>query len=117
MSCHDGTIAVGDLTLASKGIDASVAGGNAPAGKLNTGVNYFSPTNMQTNHPIGVPKPSTAVAGFTAFKTVVSTSAVNYDAAGNVQCDSCHNPHDNTYPPFLKVDPVGGAICLTCHDV
>jgi len=116
MSCHDGTVAVGDLSLASKGIDTTVKGGNAPAGNLNQGINYFAPANMQTNHPLGVSKPAT-VAGFTAFKTVVSTSAVNYDGLGNVQCDSCHNPHDNTFPPFLKINPAGGAICLTCHDV
>ncbi len=113
MSCHDGTVALGDLM---NGVDGTVTGPNAPAGKLNTGVNYFNPAQMDSNHPLGVQKPS-AVAGFTGFKTVSPTSAVNYDGAGNVQCGSCHNPHDNTYAPFLKVNNSGGAICLTCHDV
>jgi predicted CXXCH cytochrome family protein len=113
MSCHDGTVALGDLI---KGIDATVTGPNAPAGKLNLGVNYFNPAAMESNHPLGVSKPL-AVPGFTGFKTVSSTSAVNYDASGYVQCDSCHNPHDNTYAPFLKINNAGGAICLTCHDV
>jgi predicted CXXCH cytochrome family protein len=114
MSCHDGTIALGDLL--NKPLDATVAGPNVTAGKLTGGVNLLNPATMQTNHPLGVPKPA-AVTGFTAFKTVPSTSAVNYDSAGNVQCDSCHNPHDNTFGTFLKINPAGGAICFTCHDV
>jgi predicted CXXCH cytochrome family protein len=114
MSCHDGTIALGDLF---KGVDSTVAGTNVVAGKLtSTSVNFINPAAMQTNHPLGVAKPA-AVTGFTAFKTVPSTSAVNYDSQGLVQCDSCHNPHDNTNGTFLKIPPAGGAICLTCHDV
>jgi predicted CXXCH cytochrome family protein len=113
MSCHDGTIAVGDLI---KGLDATAVGPNATAGKLTAGVNFLNPASMQSNHPLGVPKPG-AVAGFTAFKVVPPGNAVNYDSAGNVQCDSCHNPHDNTFGTFLKISPTGGAICLTCHDV
>ena len=113
MSCHDGTVALGDLF---KGVDTTVAGTNVLTGKLNAGVNLLNPATMQTNHPLGVPKPA-AVTGFTAFKTVASTSAVNYDSQGLVQCDSCHNPHDNTFGTFLKINPAGGAICLTCHDV
>jgi len=113
MSCHDGTVALGDLLTGNGG---TVSGTNVTAGKLSGGVNLLSPSAMQSNHPIGVPKPS-AATGFTAFKVVPSSSAVNYDSSGNVQCGSCHNPHDNTYPPFLKINNAGGAICLTCHDV
>jgi predicted CXXCH cytochrome family protein len=114
MSCHDGTIALGDLL--NKPLDATVTGPNATAGKLTAGVNYLNPGAMQSNHPLGVPQPP-AVTGFTSFKTPLAGSAVNYDANGNVQCDSCHNPHDNTYGTFLKINPAGGAICLTCHNV
>jgi len=86
------------------------------AGKLSAGKSLLNPANMQMNHPLGVPQPP-VVAGFTTFKTVAPGSAVNYDANGNVQCDSCHNPHDNAFGKFLKVNPAGGAICLTCHNV
>lgn len=114
MSCHDGTVALGDLL--NKPLDATVAGPNVTAGKLTAGINLLNPATMQTNHPLGIPKPA-AVTGFTAFKTVPATSAVNYDSQGLVQCDSCHNPHDNTFGTFLKINPAGGAICFTCHDV
>lgn len=113
MSCHDGTVALGDLF---NGLGGTVSGINVTAGKLSGGVNLLNPATMQTNHPIGVAKPA-AATGFTAFKVVPPGTAVNYDSAGYVQCNSCHNPHDNTYAPFLKINPAGGAICMTCHDV
>ena len=113
MSCHDGTVALGDLF---NGTGGTVTGPNVTGGKLTGGNSFLNPAAMQANHPLGVQKPA-AVPGFTGFKTVAPGTAVNYDSAGYVQCDSCHNPHDNTYAPFLKINPAGGAICLTCHDV
>jgi predicted CXXCH cytochrome family protein len=112
MSCHDGTVALGDLF---NGTGGTVSGPNVTAGKLSGGVNVLNPASSQLNHPLGVGRPG-AIPGFTNFKVVPPGTAVNYDAAGNVQCDSCHNPHDNTFPPFLKINPAGGAICMTCHD-
>lgn len=113
MSCHDGSVAQGDLITGTGG---TVTGTNLVAGKLTTGINLLNPTTMQTNHPLGVSQPA-VVAGFTAYKTVAPGTAVNYDANGYVQCDSCHNPHDNSNTKFLKINPAGGAICFTCHNV
>ena len=114
MSCHDGTIALGDLLNGS----FPVTGANVDAnGKLNSGVNHLIPGSMQTNHPLGVKQPTTVIPGFTGFKSVPATNAVNYDGNGYVQCDSCHNPHDNTFPPFLKIDNTQSTICTTCHNL
>lgn len=30
-------------------------------------------------------------------------------------CSTCHNPHDNTYPPLLSTSNAGSAMCLDCH--
>jgi predicted CXXCH cytochrome family protein len=114
MSCHDGTVALGDLLNGSGGL---VSGANVDAmGKLTTGPNFLNPLAMESNHPLGVTQPA-PIAGFTGFKTPAENSAVNYDASGYVQCGSCHNPHDNTFAPFLKVENTGSAICVTCHDL
>ncbi len=32
-----------------------------------------------------------------------------------VECASCHDPHVDYNPTFLRIDPVGSAVCLTCH--
>lgn len=33
-----------------------------------------------------------------------------------VECASCHDPHVDYNPTFLRVDPKGSAVCLTCHN-
>jgi predicted CXXCH cytochrome family protein len=33
---------------------------------------------------------------------------------GRVQCDSCHDPHDNGSAPFLRASAQD--LCLICHD-
>ncbi len=33
---------------------------------------------------------------------------------GVIHCDSCHNPHVNRYPPFLRTLPKD--LCFVCHD-
>lgn len=33
---------------------------------------------------------------------------------GMIHCDSCHNPHVNKYPPFLRTLPRD--LCFVCHD-
>ena len=32
-----------------------------------------------------------------------------------VQCATCHNVHDNTNVPFLRVNNAASGLCLTCH--
>lgn len=33
---------------------------------------------------------------------------------GIIHCDSCHNPHIDQYPPFLRTQPKD--LCFVCHD-
>lgn len=33
-----------------------------------------------------------------------------------VECASCHDPHVDYNPTFLRIDPKGSAVCLTCHN-
>ncbi|NIR44635.1 MAG: cytochrome C, partial [Gemmatimonadetes bacterium] len=30
-------------------------------------------------------------------------------------CASCHDPHDNTFAPFLAADNTDSALCVHCH--
>jgi len=34
---------------------------------------------------------------------------------GNIECVSCHDPHDNTFSPFLAADNTDSALCVHCH--
>lgn len=37
------------------------------------------------------------------------------EAQPYVECASCHDPHVDENPTFLRIDPSGSAVCLTCH--
>jgi len=32
-----------------------------------------------------------------------------------ITCATCHDPHENTVPPFLRLDNSADALCLDCH--
>ena len=35
--------------------------------------------------------------------------------AATVECASCHDPHSDVNPTFLRISNTGSAVCLTCH--
>ena len=40
---------------------------------------------------------------------------VRLDQQKQLQCDSCHDPHNNQYGKFLVQDNTASALCLQCH--
>lgn len=113
LSCHDGTVAVGQTIVAGK--------------VTTTGSMYATDvfgTNLQSSHPFSVALPivdapnlveSLASKGQTADPTG-AIKLIN----GNIECTSCHNPHvqakDLVAQYFLAKDSSSGAMCLACHD-
>ena len=119
LSCHDGTVAVGDtvaygqVTMQGNMFTADILGSNAP-----------TPHDMQTSHPFSLSWPLKdnvdLVASLTkSHKTADPTGAVHL-VLGNVECTSCHNPHvqakDLVSLNFLAKDSSSGQLCLACHD-
>ncbi len=110
LSCHDGTVAVGQTV---------------PYGKLDmTGtVTDSLGTELKSSHPFSLVLPlqdapdlqSTLVSNGTTADQTKSVQLVN----GNVECTSCHNPHnqyvDKYSPGFLVRDGSKGGLCLSCH--
>jgi predicted CXXCH cytochrome family protein len=43
------------------------------------------------------------------------TFTVNGGEGPSVECGSCHDPHNNTNPTFLRIANTGSALCLSCH--
>ena len=113
LSCHDGTVAVGDTV---------VYGQVTMRGSMNAQDVFGS--NMQPSHPISLVLPLKdnvdLVASLAATgKTADTTGAVRL-IAGNVECTSCHDPHvqakDLVSQNFLVKDSSSGQLCLACHD-
>ena len=109
LSCHDGTIALGQ-TLASGSIAFANAGpgGTLPAGASNLG------TDLRRSHPV-----SFVPGNSPSLRAPPPDDPVKLDAAGRVQCTSCHNPHEDKLDPvqgkFLVKPNRASALCLTCH--
>lgn len=140
LSCHDGSVAIGDVVWWNSGPPASPL--------LNvfvTGVNQVGAGGaLGFNHPVAMPYPwnnaPSTYNGVTTGNAVVLSAWVpdptvngirlyNDDGSGNItigpaagvagiECASCHDPHngpeveDNA---FLRGTPE--SICTKCHDV
>jgi predicted CXXCH cytochrome family protein len=113
LSCHDGTVAVGQ----------TIVGGKVTTIGSMYATDVFG-TNLQSSHPFSVVLPikdapslveNLALNGQTADPT----GAIKL-IGGNVECTSCHNPHvqakDLIAQHFLVKDSSNGAMCLACHD-
>lgn len=49
------------------------------------------------------------------YTRVATQGAYVGEAQPYVECASCHDPHVDYNPTFLRIDPSGSAVCLTCH--
>ena len=110
LSCHDGTIALGDVL--SRSTEIPFAGGVRflPDGPTKLG------TDLSDDHPVSFPYAESQSGNPSEFASPSTlTGSVKLDDSGLVQCTSCHDPHSDQYGDFL-VDPnVSGSLCLTCH--
>ncbi|MDH5324319.1 MAG: hypothetical protein OEZ68_04510 [Gammaproteobacteria bacterium] len=108
LSCHDGTVALGSTTSGN----IQMAGGTTvmpvTGGLLGT--------DLSDDHPVSfLYSSSVSSLRNELVDPATLTGPVKLDAAGMLQCTSCHNPHDNTFGKFLVMDDRGSMLCETCH--
>ncbi|PIU79689.1 MAG: hypothetical protein COS73_03200 [Nitrospirae bacterium CG06_land_8_20_14_3_00_70_43] len=105
LSCHDGTIALGEV----RSRPAPIA---FPTGleNLNAGPAFLD-TDLQDDHPVSMAYPTT-LPGYVQAALL----DLPLDPAGLVQCTSCHDPHDDAAGHFLRKPNLASALCTTCHD-
>jgi predicted CXXCH cytochrome family protein len=109
LSCHDGTIALGDVLNPGRLIDMA---GGALSGDALLGV------NLTDDHPVSFVYDATlrAARGELADPaTLVNPGKVRLDRSGRLQCTACHDPHDDTNGKFLVTPNTASALCVTCH--
>jgi len=105
LSCHDGTIALGSYT------GSNGAGLPLPPGAANLG------TDLSDDHPISFAYAASVAGGAELAPAGPLNARVKLDAAGMVQCTSCHDPHDNEFGNFLVMNNsnAGSPLCVACH--
>jgi predicted CXXCH cytochrome family protein len=112
LSCHDGTQTID--AIANVPNDTTWANATTKV----TGVALFG-QNLTSEHPISVKYDNTTGANgdtdFKALTTADDTLPFYGTNSDYVECGSCHDPHDTTYEPFLRITNQNSGLCLTCH--
>ena len=144
LSCHDGSVAVGDIGWWNGGVPA-----NPLDNTLITGVNQVGANgDMAGNHPVAMPFPfNNAPSTYNGVSTGAGITLADWkpdpqtlgirlftdDGAGNIQagatagqtgmeCSSCHDPHNGSNVQsdrYFLLGHLGGRepeyICIKCH--
>jgi len=124
LSCHDGTVALGEIGGQAARIPMT------GASRLGPGRRGFLGTDLTGSHPISfiVPDFDSAAApsdrdiGLKPLTVIRSDPDVRLDPSGKMQCTTCHDPHRDSYyrearVPRFWVKPTVEEVCLACHEV
>jgi len=112
LSCHDGTVAVGQT---------QPYGNITMTGTMNK-ADVFG-TNLQGSHPFSLKLPLVDAPDLVASLVATHTTGdPKVQLIGNnVECTSCHTPHaqaiDQLSQNFLVRDSSSGQLCVACHEV
>lgn len=124
LSCHDGTVALDAFLNApgSGGVNATDGSQGytftgADAGNLfpAASAGMLGP-DMRNDHPISITYDPAADPAFNAASGgKVGTLPLYGTGSNQVECGSCHNPHDASNGTFLRISNASSALCTTCH--
>ncbi|UCF64803.1 MAG: hypothetical protein JSW33_02915 [bacterium] len=109
LSCHDGTIALGNVL--SRSAPISMTGGitTLPSGNSNL------TTDLSDDHPVSfIYNSALAVADGQLADPATLTGPVQLENQ-QLQCTACHDPHQNLYSDFLVVSNQYSDLCSHCH--
>ncbi len=122
LSCHDGTVALGEIAGQARPIEM------AGAQRLTPGRPGFLGTDLSGSHPISFvisdagtqdPVPGEDI-GLKSAGVIRSDPKVRLDAENKMQCTTCHDAHADRYfqedrVPRFWVAPTVSEVCLSCH--
>ncbi len=110
LSCHDGTIALG--AVVSEQQEIPFVGGIRFFPDILTKIG----TDLSDDHPISfVYDSSLANNNIELVQPLSLPPQVKLDSNQQMQCTTCHDPHDNTYDNFLVMPNDSSFLCITCH--
>jgi predicted CXXCH cytochrome family protein len=110
LSCHDGTVALGDL-------QNPPAGNDLAAVFLGSGDRGFLDTDLSDDHPISFAYDATLFGLNPELADPAGIGLPLEDITGqpHLQCTTCHDPHEKDVAPFLRAATADGVLCTTCH--
>jgi len=107
LSCHDGILALGNLRVAPKGSHYTIG---PLTGKASLG------TDLSDDHPISfVYDSALALRRGDLADPSALPPWLRLDNTRQLQCTTCHDPHEDRHPKFLRTDNRNGTLCTACH--
>ena len=107
LGCHDGATAI-DSFAGNSGVQFM------PDGPTKLGL------DLSDDHPISITYDAGADPYFNSDDgeghVGVLQLYISIRGSNQVECGTCHNPHDPSNVPFLRVDNIGSALCFICHN-
>lgn len=114
LSCHDGTVAIGAV-YNNRGVTNIAMQNNVTTMPLFSSSNLGA--SLRDDHPVGFIYDNTRdpelVNRTWPWKTSVALDPD--DSSGTVECQTCHDPHDNTNTHFLRMPNANASLCTFCH--
>ncbi len=132
LSCHDGTIALGAVWNRKEEIPFVGDIRLMPDGKGKLG------TDLSDDHPVSIEyqksaqprtegirsagrfessrKPGQKLGPVELRPNSTLPSEIQIDPSGQIQCTSCHDPHEDINGSFLVLPLEGSTLCLACHE-
>lgn len=108
LSCHDGTIAMGNVLSRSEEIRfGSIS--TMPNGKSNL------TTDLRNDHPVSFVYNSSLSTIDGQIKSPTNISIPVTLENSKLQCTSCHDAHNNIYSDFLVNTTQYSMLCNSCH--
>ena len=104
LACHDGTVALGSLQNPPAGNDlaATMLSGRADL-----------TTDLSNDHPVSFAYDA-ALVGLNP--ELANPAGIGLPLEGaQLQCTTCHDPHEKDLAPFLHQTTLDGTLCTTCH--
>ncbi len=110
LSCHDGTIALTKVYNESRPIAGTIFISSGDAGYIGT--------KLDDDHPISfVYDAALAAKNRKLYNPAGLPSDLPLDAQNQLQCSTCHDPHNNGFGQFLRVDNRRSQLCVSCHNI
>lgn len=109
LSCHDGTVALNVIKSGTIGV-------NLQPVDILTGRDSDLTTDLSNDHPVSFVYDHNVDPGLKPIEQAITAGVKFYGTAENeLECGSCHDPHNPQYFPFLRIDNQGSSLCLGCH--
>lgn len=125
LSCHDGVTAIDKFGGRTTNSFMSGTAGSNASNEQNDSHPLsilFNSASAAKNPSLYDPATTTVTIGSGSTNTRTGTIAELLLPNGRVQCNSCHDVHNNFVgndakdQPFLKITKARSEICLTCHN-